>query len=100
MSTNDLLTLGRRVRIIYKDQAGEVTERVIDVERIYTSGTGATVVIAFCHRRGATRTFDASRIIAAMPDDSTTITSFAMSAAVTAQDTERFHAAREAFYAA
>lgn len=99
MTQTDLLTLGRRMRIVYRDGAGEVTERVIDVERVYTSGTGATVVIGFCHRRGATRTFDAANILAAMPDESITITTFAMSKAVANQDTAAFTVAYAALHA-
>ncbi|MCA1668917.1 MAG: hypothetical protein LC793_16280 [Thermomicrobia bacterium] len=76
MTYQNLLTLGRRCRIVYRAADGEITERVIDVERVYTSGTGATVVVAFCHRRGATRTFNAANILAAMPDDSTVTTTF------------------------
>jgi len=100
MSHTDLITLGKRVRIVYRDAANEITERVIDIERVYTSGTGATVIIALCHRRGQTRTFDASRILAAMPDDSTTITSFSMSKAVSEGDADAFHVAYQAIHAA
>jgi predicted DNA-binding transcriptional regulator YafY len=84
MTTNTVaqtITEGSRVRIVYKDHANEITERVIDVERIWQARNGAMCVIAFCHRRGERRTFDESRILAAMPDDSTFIHTFGMIAA-------------------
>lgn len=100
MTRNDLIIFGKRVRIVYSDSAGEVTERVIDIERVYRSAAGATCIVGFCHRRGQTRTFNAANILAVMPDESTTIATFAMSAAVSNQDVEAFHAAYQAIHAA
>ncbi len=100
MTYQNLITLGQRVRIVYKDGAGDVTERVIDIDRIYAcTSKGRCLVTAYCHRRNEYRTFNADNILAAMPDESTTITTFAMSAAVTAQDTEAFHTAYAALHA-
>ena len=62
---------GNRYRIIYRDHGGEITERVIDVERIWQAGNGATCVMAHCHLRGERRTFDMARIIDAMPETTT-----------------------------
>lgn len=77
MTYENLITLGQRIRIIYKDGGGEVTERVIDIDRIYAcTSKGRCLITAFCHRRGEYRTFDASRILVAMPDDSTVVTTF------------------------
>lgn len=100
MSHTDLIIFGKRVRIVYRDGAGEVTERVVDIERVYRSAKGDTLIVGFCHRRGQNRTFNAANILAAMPDDSTTIATFAMSAAVTANDAEAFSAAYQALHAA
>jgi predicted DNA-binding transcriptional regulator YafY len=91
---------GGRFRIMYRDHENEITERVIDVDRIWEAKSGATCVFALCHRREQYRTFDLARIIAAMPDDSTTIATFAMSAAVTDGDTEAFSRAYAAVHAA
>lgn len=103
MSTNSvaqIVTEGSRVRIVYHD-GKHITERVLDVQRVFThERTGNALVIGYCHRRRETRTFNMQGILAAMADDSTTISTFAMSAAVTNGDTDAFHAAYEAFYAA
>jgi predicted DNA-binding transcriptional regulator YafY len=76
-SITSIITQGGRFRIVYKDHQGEITERCIDVDRIWTSRNGATCVFALCHRRNAYRSFDMARILAAMPDDSTVVTTFA-----------------------
>jgi predicted DNA-binding transcriptional regulator YafY len=99
-SITDVVTEGARIRIVYRDGANEITERVIDVERVWECKGGATCILAFCHRRNERRTFDQARILAAMTDDSTTITSFAMSAAVTRGDTDAFSRAYQAVRAA
>ena len=99
MTYENLITLGQRIRIIYKDGAGEVTERVIDIDRIYAcTSKGRCLVVAHCFRRNEVRSFDMARILAAMPDDSTQITTFAMSAAVTAHDVEAFSKAYTALH--
>jgi hypothetical protein len=80
MSHTDVTTVvteGARVRIVYKDHAGEVTERVIDVERVWECKGGATCILAFCHRRGERRTFDQARILFAAPDSGSPLATFA-----------------------
>ncbi len=101
MTYENLITLGQRIRIVYMDGAGEITERVIDIDRIYRcTSKGRCLVVAHCFRRNEVRSFDMARILDAMPDDSTQITTFAMSAAVTSGDVEAFHAAYQAIHAA
>jgi len=94
------VTEGSRVRIVYLDPQGEISERVIDVERIFThEQTGNRLVVAFCWRRRALRTFNMRGILAAMPDDSVMIASFGMIAAVTRSDAHGFMVARNAVLA-
>lgn len=96
-----LITTGGRFRIVYKDSANEITERVIDIERIFThEHTNSRLLVAFCWRRRALRTFNMNNILAAMPDDSIAISSFGMIAAVTKGNAGAFHVAHEAFFAA
>jgi predicted DNA-binding transcriptional regulator YafY len=91
MNSVALISTGGQFRIVYKDGEGEISERVIRVERIFThEATNNRLIVAWCYRKNAYRTFNAAGILAAMPDDSTQITTFAMSAAVTAQDTDAF----------
>lgn len=91
LATNGI-TEGRRYRIIYHTTTpNEITERVIDCKKVYRGVNGDLLVIAYCHRRGATRTFSAANILFAMEDESTAIASFGMHAAVTNGDAEAFH---------
>ena len=100
-TTVTLISTGGQFRIVYRDPQGEITERVIRVERIFThEATNSRLIVAWCYRRNAYRTFNAAGILAAMPDDSTTVASFAMSDAVSAQDTEAFSRAYQALHAA
>ena len=94
-----IVTEGAQCRIVYCDGAGEITERVILVDRVYPcTSKGRCLVVAHCFRRNEVRSFDMARILAAMPDDSTQITTFAMSAAVTAHDVEAFSKAYTALH--
>jgi hypothetical protein len=80
MSHTDVTTVvteGSRVRIVYKDHADEITERVIDVERVYPcTSKGRCLVAAHCFLRNEYRHFDMARILFAMPDDDTTLVTF------------------------
>jgi hypothetical protein len=81
MSHTDVTTVvteGSRVRIVYKDHADEITERVIDVERIYPcTSKGRCLVAAHCFLRNEYRHFDMARILFAMADTSTALITFA-----------------------
>ena len=50
-----------RYHITYTDQSGLDTERDIDIKRVYSSG-GEYAMAAFCHLRGAHRTFIDNRV--------------------------------------
>lgn len=52
----------RRVRIEYCDASGELSHRVIEPLRMFTSRYGETYVRAFCRLRGEERTFRLDRI--------------------------------------
>jgi predicted DNA-binding transcriptional regulator YafY len=68
---------GAQVRIVYKDHADEITERVIDVERIYPcTSKGRCLVAAHCFLRNEYRHFDMARILFAMADTSTALVTF------------------------
>ncbi len=97
-SVSQIVTEGAHCRIVYRDCQGEITERCVTVDRIWSARNGATCVFGLCHRRGQTRTFDMARILAAMPDESTQITTFAMSHAVSCGDTEAFSTAYAALH--
>jgi predicted DNA-binding transcriptional regulator YafY len=55
----DMLRVGTRLIVVYKDQYGEISERIITIER--TTSTG--IVFAHCELRGAIRCFCESRIL-------------------------------------
>jgi predicted DNA-binding transcriptional regulator YafY len=64
MLTINGITEGARYRIVYRDCHNEITERVIDVKRIYRCLTTRNIlVLAYCHRRGADRTFNGAGIL-------------------------------------
>jgi predicted DNA-binding transcriptional regulator YafY len=94
MNVTEILSSERQVRIVYRDGAGELTERCIRVERIFThEATGHRLIVAWCYRRQAYRTFNAAHIVWAMPDDSTALSTFGMAEAVRRQDIGAFRAA-------
>jgi predicted DNA-binding transcriptional regulator YafY len=97
MTTNTVtqtIATGGTFRIVYRDGAGELTERCIRVERIFThEATGHRLIVAWCYRRQAYRTFNAAQIVWAMPDDSTALSTFGMADAVRRQDIGAFRAA-------
>jgi predicted DNA-binding transcriptional regulator YafY len=68
-----LLVPGNRLIVVYKDQDGECTERIITVYRTTMQG----LVFAHCERRNAIRTFDEARILwADYADDATQVETF------------------------
>ena len=54
----------REVTIVYEDANGEITERVITIMR-----SEGNVITAFCHHRGALRTFRRDRVESAVDAD-------------------------------
>jgi predicted DNA-binding transcriptional regulator YafY len=54
-----LMVPGKRLVIVYKDQYGEISERIVTIERMTTQG----VVFAHCELRNAIRCFCESRIL-------------------------------------
>jgi predicted DNA-binding transcriptional regulator YafY len=71
------VTEGSRVRMIYKSVESGITERVVDVERVWTCKAGCTAFVGFCHTRGEHRTFNLANVLFAMADDDTTLVTFA-----------------------
>jgi hypothetical protein len=72
-----LIQTGATLRIVYRCNEGEVTERTVRVERVVTSTQHGIIFWAHCYRRDAIRMFYAARILFAMPDDSTQLVTFA-----------------------
>jgi hypothetical protein len=71
------ITEGSRVRMIYKSAESGITERVVDVERVWTCKAGCTAFVGFCHARGEHRTFNLANVLFAMADTSTALVTFA-----------------------
>jgi hypothetical protein len=72
-----LIEAGATLRIVYRCNEGEVTERTVRVERVVTSTEHGIIFWAHCYRRDAIRMFYAARILFAMADDSTALVTFA-----------------------
>ena len=53
-----------RVRIIYQDNCGERTPRVIEPQEQYRGPNGCTYIRAYCHKRAEVRTFRCDRVVA------------------------------------
>jgi predicted DNA-binding transcriptional regulator YafY len=69
-----LMVPGTRLLVVYRDQDGEISERIITVYRTSMQG----LVFAHCERRNAIRTFDEARILwADYADGGTKLETFA-----------------------
>jgi predicted DNA-binding transcriptional regulator YafY len=72
-----VITENARVRMIYRTADGDISERVVDIGRIFThESTGNRLVVGFCHRRHEQRTFNGENILWAMPDTETDVVTF------------------------
>jgi predicted DNA-binding transcriptional regulator YafY len=72
-----VITENARVRMVYRTADGDISERVVDIGRIFThENTGNRLIIGFCHRRHEQRTFNGENIIAAMPETDTDVVTF------------------------
>jgi predicted DNA-binding transcriptional regulator YafY len=69
-----LMVPGNRLIVVYKDQDGEISERIITVYRTSMQG----LVFAHCERRNAIRTFAEANILwADYADNATQVETFA-----------------------
>ena len=63
-TTTDLLTIikeGTSIAMVYRRADGDIQERRVDVERIWTTGSGITAFMGFCYTRKERRTFTMDR---------------------------------------
>lgn len=76
-SITELIEVGAMLRLVYSDVDGEITERVVRIERTMPNTKYGLAFFAHCYRRDAIRLFRADRVLAAMPDTSIALTTFA-----------------------
>lgn len=66
-----LFTPDAVIRMVYRAADGEITERIVEVERIHTMASGGTAIFAHCRRRNEARCFNLANVLFAMVDDGT-----------------------------
>jgi len=77
MQVQKVLAANSRARIVYRDQAGEYTERVIDVQSMYRKQRdGRLYISAYCWLRNEQRTFAIDGVRYAEPAQSTVVARF------------------------
>jgi hypothetical protein len=95
-SIAQIITEGSRIKMVYRRADGEIAERVVDVERVWTGKGGETVFTGFCHRRQERRTFALAHVLWAMVDDGMPLRSFTACAMLEASTARLMRAHRDA----
>jgi hypothetical protein len=79
-STNlrTVITEGASIVMVYRRADGDIQERRVDVERIWTTASGATAFMGYCHTRQERRTFtlDHRHVLWVAPAETVTIERF------------------------